>query len=220
MIALSGEGVRYKKDYIVFRYVDDIFIFANEQAALDRVIDEFKTGGERYLLRLNELKLTKGETPWLPKEWLDKARKLSDVIGEFFFKGTKKEYDNLPDEEKFIVKPDFILVDRLKDEIAVLIKNYSEDRRTVVSFLLSALFNNISKKKEGYNLFGRNRAGKAMLLIDIAFYIYSFYPSFDQTRKMISMLTYINDEIDFKNEADFNKKLRNKFEQKRDKKNI
>ena len=27
------------------------------------------------------------------------------------------------------------------------------------------------------------------------------------------MLTYINDEIDFKNEADFNKKLRNKFEQ-------
>lgn len=90
MIALSGEGVKYKKDYIVFRYVDDIFIFANEQATLDRVIDEFKTCGERYLLRLNELKLTKGETPWLPKEWLDKARKLSDVIGEFFFKGTKK----------------------------------------------------------------------------------------------------------------------------------
>lgn len=97
--------------------------------------------------------------------------------------------------------------------LAVLIKNHSEDRRTVVSFLLSALFNNISKKKEGYNLFGRNHAGKAMLLIDIAFYIYSFYPSFDQTRKMISMLTYINDEIDFKNEADFNKKLRNKIEQ-------
>lgn len=213
VIALSGKGVKYKRDYIVFRYVDDIFVFANEQSTLDQVIDEFKTCGERYLLHLNELKLTKGETPWLPKEWLDKARKLSDVIGEFFFKGTKKEYDSLPDEERFIVKPDFISVNRLKDEIAVLIKNHSEDRRTVVSFLLSALFNNISKKKEGYNLFGKNHAGKAMLLIDVAFYIYSFYPSFDQTRKMISILTYINDEIDFKNDADFNKKLRNKIEQ-------
>lgn len=213
MVTLSDEDVKYKKDYIVFRYVDDIFIFANEQSSLDKVIDAFKLCGERYLLHLNELKLTKGETPWLPKEWLDKARKLSDIIGDFFFKGTKKEYDALPEEKRFIVKPDFISVDRLKDEIAVLIKNHSEDRRTVVSFLLSALFNNISKKKEGYNLFGENHAGKAMLLIDLAFYIYSFYPSFDQTRKMISMLTYINDEIDFKNNLEYNQKLKKKIEQ-------
>lgn len=213
MIALSEDDIKYKKDYIVFRYVDDIFVFANEQVTLDKVIDKFKVCGERYLLHLNELKLTKGETPWLPKEWLDKARKLSDVIGEFFFKGTKKEYESLPEEDRFIVKSEFISVDRLKDEIAVLIKKYSEDRRTVVSFLLSSLFNNISKKKEGYKLFGNNYRGKAMLLIDIAFYIYSFYPSFDQTRKMISILTYMNDEIDFKNNVDFNKKLRNKVEQ-------
>lgn len=213
MFALSNEGIRYKKDYIVFRYVDDIFIFANEQSVLNQVIDKFKYCGEHYLLHLNELKLTKGETPWLPKEWLEKARKLSDIIGSFFFNGRKKEYDNLPEEDRFIVKTDFISVDRLKDEIAVLIKNYPEDQRTVVSFLLSALLNNISKKRDGYRLFGKNHTGKAMLLIDIAFYIYSFYPSFDQTRKMISILTYINTEIDFKNNLDFNKKLRNKIEQ-------
>lgn len=212
-LSLSGENIKYKKDYIVFRYVDDIFIFANEQSTLDLVINKFKQCGERYLLHLNELKLTKGETPWLPKEWLDKARKLSDIIGEFFYKGTKKEYDSLPEEQQFIVKPDFISVDRLKDEIAVLIKSHPEDTRTIVSFLLSALFNNISKKKEGYKLFGKNHISKALLLIDMAFYIYSFYPSFDQTRKMISMITYMNDEMDFKNSLDYNKKLQNKIEQ-------
>lgn len=213
MYALSGEGVKYKKDYIIFRYVDDIFIFANEQSTLNQIINKFKLCGERYLLHLNELKLTKGDTPWLPKEWLDKARKLSDIIGGFFFKGTKKDYNSLPEEKRFIVKSDFISVDRLKDEIAVLIKEHSEDKRTVVSFLLSSLLNNISKKKEGYTLFGENHMGKAMLLIDIAFYIYSFYSSFDQTRKMISMITYMNDEIDFKNNLECNKKLKKKIEQ-------
>ncbi len=213
MFELSKDGIRFKKDYIVFRYVDDIFVFANEQSTLNKVIEKFKYCGDKYLLHLNELKLIKGETPWLPKEWLDKARRLSDIIGDFFFKGRKKDYDNLPEDEKFLVKTDFISVDRLKDEIAVLIKNHAEDKRTVVSFLLSALLNNICKKKDGYTLFGKNQTGKAMLLIDIAFYIFSFYPSFDQSRKLISMITYINDEIDFKNNIDMHKKLKVKIEQ-------
>ena len=213
MISLSSENLHHKKEYTVFRYVDDIFIFANDQEVLDLIIGRFKQYGEKYFLHLNDLKFSKGETPWLPKSWLEQARKISDIIGNLFFKGTKKEYDQLPDEDRFIVKSDFVSLDRLKDEIAVLIKNYSEDRRTVVSFLLSALLNNISRKKDGFVLFGKDNKGKSMLLIDIAFYIYSFFPSFDQTRKVLSLISYINSEIDFKANADNKTKLSNKIEQ-------
>lgn len=119
-------------------------------------------------------------------------------IGNFFYQGKKSDYDKLPEDEQFIVKTEFISVDRIKDEIAVLVKEHSEDRRTIVSFLLSTLLNNISKKKNGYTLFGKQRLGKALLLIDMALYVYAFYPSFDQARKIISIIAYMNSEIDFK----------------------
>lgn len=206
-LSLKKDGIAYNVDYVAFRYVDDIFLFANQPQTLDQILSKYKTIGERYLLRLNELKLVKGTTPCLPKEWLEKTRQLSDIIGDFFYQGRKVDYEKLPEEERFLVKADYISVDRIKDEIAVLLKQHSDDRRTIVSFLLSTLLNNISKKKNGYLLFGKQQLGKALLLLDMALYIYAFYPSFDQTRKIISIIAYMNSEIDFKSDEKAKEKL-------------
>lgn len=206
-VSLSKENIVYDVDYVAFRYVDDIFLFANQPQVIEQILSKYKTIGERYLLRLNELKLARGSTPCLPKEWLEKTRQLSDIIGNFFYQGKKSDYDKLPEDERFLVKTEFISVDRIKDEIAVLVKEHSEDKRTIVSFLLSTLLNNISKKKNGYTLFGKQHLGKALLLIDIALYVYAFYPSFDQARKIISIIAYMNSEIDFKGDDKANTKL-------------
>lgn len=207
LLALEKDGILYNVDYVAFRYVDDIFLFSNHPQILERILSEYKTIGEHYLLRINELKLTKGTTPCLPKEWLEKTRHLSDIIGNFFYQGKKSDYENLPEENRYIVKNDFISVDRIKDEIAILVKQHPDDCRTIVSFLLSTLLNNISKKGIGYTLFGKKQLGKAFLLLDIALYIYAFYPSFDQTRKIISAIAYLNSEIGFKSEESAKKKL-------------
>ena len=206
-LSLEKDGICYNVDYVAFRYVDDIFLFANQSQILDQILAKYKTIGERYLLRLNELKLVKGTTPCLPKEWLGKTRQLSDIIGNFFFQGKKIDYEKLPEEERFLVKTDYISVDRIKDEIAVLVKQHSDDARTIVSFLLSTLLNNISKKKNGYSLFGKQQLGKALLLLDMALYIYAFYPSFDQTRKIISIIAYMNSEVDFKTDEKAHEKM-------------
>lgn len=206
-LSLEKDGICYNVDYVAFRYVDDIFLFANQSQILDQILAKYKTIGERYLLRLNELKLVKGTTPCLPKEWLGKTRQLSDIIGNFFFQGKKVDYEKLPEEERFLVKTDYISVDRIKDEIAVLVKQHSDDARTIVSFLLSTLLNNISKKKNGYSLFGKQQLGKALLLLDMALYIYAFYPSFDQTRKIISIIAYMNSEVDFKTDEKTHEKM-------------
>lgn len=206
-LSLEKDGICYNVDYVAFRYVDDIFLFANQSQILDQILAKYKTIGERYLLRLNELKLVKGTTPCLPKEWLGKTRQLSDIIGNFFFQGKKIDYEKLPEEERFLVKTDYISVDRIKDEIAVLVKQHSDDARTIVSFLLSTLLNNISKKKNGYSLFGKQQLGKALLLLDMALYIYAFYPSFDQTRKIISIIAYMNSEVDFKTNEKAHEKM-------------
>lgn len=207
LLSLSKENIIYAHDYVAFRYVDDIFLFANQPQIIEQVLSKYKTIGERYLMRLNEFKLVKGETPCLPKEWLEKTRQLSDVIGNIFYQGKKSDYDKLPDDDRYLVRSDFISVDRIKDEIAVLVKEYSGDKRTIVSFLLSTLLNNISKKKNGYTLFRKKHFGKAFLLLDLALYIYAFYPSFDQSRKIISIIAYFNSEVDFKSDKIMNEKL-------------
>ena len=207
LLSLEKDSIFFNTDYVAFRYVDDIFLFANQPQVIEQILLKYRTIGENYLLRINELKLAKGTTPCLPKEWLEKARQLSDMLGAFFYQGKKVDYNNLPEEERFLVKTDFISVDRIKDEIAVLVKQHTDDRRTIVSFLLSTLLNNISKKKNGYILFGRQQLGKALLLLDMALYIFAFYPSFDQTRKVISIISYMNSEIDFK----FNEKAKEKL---------
>lgn len=206
-IALLKHKLIYNKDYVVFRYVDDIFIFSHEQNSLDTIINSFKETSEKYRLRINELKLIKGCTPWTSKNWLKDARTISDLICSWFKKINKTDYMNLPEKDRFIVNADSISNDRLKDEIAFLIKNNIEDKRTVVSFLLSTLLKNIAKKKEGYTLLDPENPKKAYVLIDLAFYIYSFFPSFEQTRKIISVISYLNKELDFKGNEQNKQKL-------------
>lgn len=199
---LSINNIEKAKDYNVFRYVDDVFIFANEERCIEQIIETFHHCAKKYLLNLNELKLIKGETPCLPKDWLEKTRVLSDKLKNLFRQVKKVEYDNLPEEEKYLYRDDIISINRLKDEIAVLIKSYSDDRRSIVSYLISTILNNVSKKKNGYTIFEKKHSlSKASVLIDIAMYIYAFYPSFDQTRKIISLISYINSEASFKKDA-------------------
>lgn len=209
LILLSNQDLKWHKDYEVFRYVDDIFVFSNEQKNVDLIIDSYSRVAEKYRLRLNELKLARDETPCLPKGWLEKTRVLADMLGGLFFKGRKADYDKLDEDKRSIVSTDYFSVDRIKDEIAAVMKQYPDDRRTIVSFLLSTLLNNISKKKNGYKLFGKKSEGKAFLIVDLSLYIYAFFPSFDQTRKIISLITYIGNEIDYKQEGDLKQRLFN-----------
>lgn len=62
LMSLKKEGVTYNKNYVVFRYVDDIFIFAEQPQILEDIISKYRTIGEKYLLRINDLKLVKGTT--------------------------------------------------------------------------------------------------------------------------------------------------------------
>ena len=206
-ICLSEQGLKWHKDFEIFRYVDDIFVFSNEQKHLNLIIDSYSKIGEKYRLRLNELKLITDETPCLPKEWLKKTRILSDMLSNLFFKGRKADYDKLDEDKRHLINSDYVPVDRIKDEITILMKQYPEDRRTIVSYLLSTLLQNISKKKNGYKLFGKQPFGRASLIIDLSFFIYAFYPSYEQTRKIISIITYIGDELDYKNNNEFKQRL-------------
>jgi len=197
--ALSNSNYQKGRDYAIFRYVDDVHIFADSAEVVEAIILMYRECGERYLLRLNDLKQVRGVTPWLKKEWMERTQLVADRIDGFFHNPKSKQFKELHEGERHLVRSDHIRVDRIKDEITTLVKTYPEDKGTIASYLLSTMLNNVSNVKDGYTLLGQGSKKKLALFLDLAMFMYAFYPSFAQTRKIISLIVYMNDEIDYKN---------------------
>ena len=206
-LSLLKKGYSFQEDYLVFRYVDDIFVFAKTSEIIDIIRDEYEKVSDRYRLRMNDLKFIKDRTPWVAKGWLEKTRELSDKISNLFYQGTWQNFQEHLSSGESLILDKFIFIDRLKDEISSLLKDYPAENKTIVSFLLSSFLNNISKKSLGYKLFSEKALKRGLLILEIVFYIYAYYPSFEQTRKVLSIISFFNSELDFKGDEDSREKL-------------
>ena len=204
---LQNKRLSSLKDFRIFRYVDDIYIFANTPIVIDEIIKTIELTAHKYLLRLNELKYFTTETPVVLNNWIDKARVFADKISELFFK--KKELHERKDGIDFLVKNGYISLDRFKNEFSILMTSFPKDRRFIVSYVLSTLLNNFASKKDGYKLFDKEKQSRAYVFIELALFVYSFCPCFEHTQKILSMLVYLNDELKFRDDEKNRKKLVN-----------
>lgn len=189
------------QDYSIYRYVDDIFIFAKEQETINLIVNLISDISQKYLLKLNEFKLIKSNTPVILNQWLKDTRALADKIADIF--NTAKELK--ASDNNTIIKDKYINSNRIKEEFNILMVNYTKDTRYIVSYLLSTFLNNIYLLKDGYKLY--NKSSKIYVLLDLILYIYSYCPCFEHTQKIISILVYFDNEIDFNSNKEEHDKL-------------
>lgn len=198
---LERIGLRSGRDYRIFRFVDDLFIFSNNPEDQDKILDTMGRVSQKYLLQLNESKCVKTTTPVVLSTWIGECRELAAQISELFFRKSEVAENKGP-----LVKNRNVQITRMMEDFVDLIKAHPREEHHIVSFILSTLLNNISSKKDGYTLFDKNTIKtKPYMLLELAMYFYSFCPSFESTRKILSMLVYMNDELHFK--ANKNKKV-------------
>lgn len=202
---LLDKGLSLKKDFRIFRYVDDIYIFANSPVDIDNIINIIESTAQKYLLHLNELKSYTTQTPVIMSDWLYKTRIFSDKVADLFYKKSEL-YES--QSINYLVKNRYISLDRLENEFTLLMNEFTKERRFIVSYILSTLLNNISSKKDGFKLFDDRKLNKAFVILELAFYIYSFCPCFEHSQRMISMLVYFDDELKFKKDDETHKRLR------------
>lgn len=203
---LQIQDIHNVKDYRIFRYVDDIYIFSNSPTTMDIIIKTIEMTSQKYLLHLNELKYYRTETPVVLNTWIEKTRIFSDKISDLFY---KKRDLHESEEYDYLIKNGYISLDRFKNEFSLLMTEFPKDRRFIVSFVLSTLLNNISNKKDGYKLFDKDKTSRAFVFLELAFFVYSFCPCFEHSQKMISMIVYFDDELDFRNDEKNHNKLQN-----------
>ena len=207
-LALVHEGYQWKKDYRIFRYVDDIYIFTNTPQTKEAIMRQYQNISSKYLLSLNELKYFECNTPATFSNWIEKTRILADKIDQCFY--NKAEYKGFDSSKQCLTKhSEYIPLDRFKNEFIILITEYPNNKRTIISYLLSTLLNKISMTQQGYKLFCENKTGKAMLFVEFALFMYAFCPCFDNTRKIISLLVQMDKEVGFsKKDSNENDKLK------------
>ena len=93
--------------------------------------------------------------------------------------------------------------------------------KTITAYFLGTLLNKVSRNKTSVTIFKKNVSEKTVFdFLDIAFYAYSFFPNFNNTQKLLSIISYVRDEFDVFKHGNMLQKLISRYAFVFDKTNI
>ncbi|MFW2504575.1 RNA-directed DNA polymerase [Clostridium diolis] len=238
---LLNNGIKPNEQYNVYRYVDDIFIFASTEEILNTILKNYEEIAGKYLLSLNESKLVREKLPFILNVWLKETSnyvtQASSII--FYTKQERDKYsvdkqeehkrelgDEQPDKliDISLLRSRVFLNSRLTlmQKFNELICMYPQKTKTIVAYTYGMILNKIQSTRNYVKLFKTNASENVIYyFLDYIFYIYSYYPDFNNTQRLISLISYVNDEIDLiENRNHLIQKLINKYAFIFDKANI
>jgi hypothetical protein len=172
----------HKRDYEIFRYVDDYFIFFNDEEDKEMILKEFKLCLKEYKLYLNDSKSAIYSKPIITEISIAK-QKISDLFNETLFLKENKE----DDEIKSIYFSSNNVITRFK----TIIKESKVDYKDIMNYSLAVLDNktlNLTKKWKSLddkNEKHQRHFEKGFLeILDVAFFLYSVAPRVNSTIKI------------------------------------
>ena len=189
---LLKTNYKLNKDYYIGRYVDDIFIFSNSDEVLSLIKNIYIQQGSKYYITFNENKIQNEVMPFCWSPWFNDTYSLSFDIGNLFYvDGEDKE---------FYYKEKSLFSNSFKQKFNnIICQSKIEERDTIVSYILSTILNKIKPQKK--NKIFKEDISKSRLLnfMDYVFYVYSHSITFNNTQKLISIITLISKDINDNN---------------------
>ncbi|MHA7138622.1 RNA-directed DNA polymerase [Rossellomorea arthrocnemi] len=196
-------------DYNVCRYVDDIYIFSNEEYYIDQIIQLYKQNSSKYQLKFNDLKSIRGKLPYVWNEWKNSTKAYLNILNSRSFNTSQDQTKHLLKARNFT---NYRNLASLKEDLQNLLAIYPNDKEKVVSYIYSAIFNKLRNNKKE-KLFRENVSNNEIeKVIDYIFYLYSFAPTFRNTRKLICIEYLFKEELDKELIGDILQKTIRKYE--------
>lgn len=189
--ALANKGYIENEHYRICRFVDDIFVFADEENLIEYVINIYAREAERFHFRLNEKKRYIGKLPTIWFEWKEAIRPVNEYIRQAIFRSN--------DEANYIVK-NFIrngkgMVPIMKMMFQDTVASFPDQAAKITSYVLSTIYKKIKNRGKKKIVDERYMAGVLVHFIDIVFYFYSFAPTYNNTEKVIGILFELSNEV-------------------------
>lgn len=195
---LLNNGMHRGTDYEIMRFVDDTFLFTNNEIAQDRIIEIIETKARSYLLEINQLKIDKQSTPYFRADWVNDIEVYKDKVLKVLRTNKVVEQSG----ESFQVASSVKDIRNLKDAYGHLVGKYKADKITLSNYIMSVFMNNMSSKNRKYTFFRTTTHKSIFALLDCAFYIYCYAINFKNTQKLISILYYCHNEANLKSSKD------------------
>lgn len=179
------EGLIEEDNYAVKRYVDDIYIFADSEKSIERIIQLYAIESERFRLHLNDKKQNVGKLPTVWFGWKDKIHPVKEYIISGIF----------TDKDKFFaVECRGKMIATMKMLYQDLMALYVDEQKRVASYLLSTIRTKLFDEKRP--LFDyKNYVNHLYHFMDLVFYIYSFSMTYTNTDRLICILYRVKKDI-------------------------
>jgi hypothetical protein len=204
---LQKEGLKHGVDFEIRRYVDDFFVFSNDEEYLNLILKTYKKELEEYKLYTNESKTEKRTTPFITNIAVGK-RELKHLLDKLFnslvtieeLSTSEDEIEKIKNIEK-IRSPYAFSKNFIKDFQCIVQRNnltydvLSKDIVRYVKQRVVKLFKDkdLEKPKEVIENY-------LLLALDISFYAYSLNITSSATFKLAQMIVLICKFLDGKDE--------------------
>lgn len=183
---LFKEGICEVKDYSVCRYVDDIFIFADEEKTVEHIIELYRDEAELFHFRLNDQKRIVGKLPYAWFGWKENIHSVNEYVCRTLFYDVKNA--------KYVIKYSPQMLPNMKMMYQNIVADYPDYQAKITSYVLTTIYKRIIGAANP--LFSDERiVQKIMYFLDAVFYFYSFSLSYNNTEKVISILHVLGEQI-------------------------
>lgn len=193
------ENLKHGVDFEIRRYVDDYFVFANEEKVLDTIQKTYIKELEYYKLYINKAKLKRTLTPFIKNIAVGK-RELKNILNDLFNQLIITEDIDIDDENivkiqylRSIRKPYRISQNFIKDFQCITKRNclkYDELSQDIIRYIKTKFVfilknENISKETKKIEHF-------LLMILDILFYAYSLNITSNATFKLSQIIVLIS----------------------------
>lgn len=203
---LETLGLISKKDYEIYRYVDDYFVFYNDEGTKDKILTSFRLGLRDFKLSLNETKTLHYDKPIITEITIAK-QKINDLLNESLLYQLE-EFKVLETDSTTPIKKKkgkiYIDSNKLITKFKTIVFEAGIDYKDILNFTFAiierkfrSLIRNYFKIVHEKNT--QKEFIKAILeLFDFVFFLYSVSPRVNTTIKLCRILRLATSTLNLK----------------------
>lgn len=216
---LRKDEIIHKKDYEVFRYVDDYFVFYNDDATKETILSLYKIELRKYKLYLNDSKAKLYDKPIITELSIAK-QKISDLLNkDLAFKVNEQdktvevseavdeesETDSNSEESKEAKYKIYVSSNKLITRFKTIIKETKVEYKDILNYVLASIDKKVEKLISTYdesekNLKKEKAYTEALLqILDVTFFLYSVSPRVNSTIRLCMVIDKITSFINRNN---------------------
>ncbi|HXP49364.1 MAG TPA: antiviral reverse transcriptase Drt3b, partial [Bacteroidia bacterium] len=206
-LELEKERLYSKKDYEIFRYVDDYFVFYNEESAKEKILTIFRLELKKFKLYLNEAKTQIYNKPIITEITIAK-QKINDLLNDsLLYKIEEVVVKEEGSAEPIKKKKGKIYIDsnRLITKFKTIIFESKIEYKDILNYTFAIIERRLKSLIQNYfRIIHEANTEKEFInaileLLDFVFFLYSVSPRVNTTIKLCRVLRLATTTLNLKN---------------------